>query len=188
MSVKQLVTAEELWDMPDVPGKRFELVDGEVVEVPGAGAIHGLILFALAQLLQEFVRKHDLGLVMPDGVAYVLRRAPDQVRVPDVSYVAWDRVPEEGAPEGFWEGAPTLAVEVVSPHDRADDIHERVQDYLVAGSAQVWVLWPRQSSITVHRGDGSIRNLRPDEILNGHETLPGFSVRVGNLFEVQRRR
>ena len=187
MSVKQMVTAEEFEDMPDVPGKRFELVEGEVVEVPGAGALHGLILFALAQLLERFVRQHDLGLVMPDGVAYVLHRDPDQLRIPDVSFVAWDRVPEEGAPEGFWQGAPTLAVEVVSPHDRADDIYDRVQDYLAAGSRQVWVLWPRQRSLSVYRPDADTRELGPDALLDAGEILPGFSVRVGDLFEARRR-
>jgi Uma2 family endonuclease len=188
MSVKQIVTAEELWEMPDVSGQRFELIDGEVVEVPGAGALHAMIVFALARLLEDFVRQHDLGLVIPDGLAYVLWRGPDQVRIPDVSFVSWDRVPEEGIPEGFWEGAPTLAIEVVSPNDRADDIHHRVQDYLQAGSKQVWVLWPRHQSLSVYRPDADTRELGPDALLDGADILPGFSVRVGDLFDVQRRK
>ncbi|HWV25491.1 MAG TPA: Uma2 family endonuclease [Thermomicrobiales bacterium] len=187
-SVKQLVTAEELWDMPEVPGKRLELVDGEVVEMPGAGALHGLILFALAQLLSDFVRRHNLGLVTPDGVAYLLRRDPDQIRIPDTSFVAWDLVPEDGAPEGFWNGAPTLAIEVVSPNDRADDIQARVQDYLGAGSAQVWVLWPRTRSVSVYRPHTDTRQLGAEDALDGGDILPGFSVRVGDLFDVRRRR
>lgn len=188
MSVKQRVTVEEFWEMPEEPGKRFELVDGELVEVPGAGALHTMIVFALARMLQDFVQQHDLGIVMPDGLAYVLRRGPDQVRIPDVSFVAWDRVPDEGVPEGFWEGAPTLAVEVVSPHDRADDIHERVQDFLESGTQQVWVLWPRRQSVSVYSPDGDTRELGPDAQLDGGDMLPGFSVTVGDLFEVRRRR
>lgn len=188
MSVKHLVTAEELWDMPEVPGKRLELVDGEVVEMPGAGALHGIILFALAQLLNDFVRRHNLGLVMPDGVGYLLSRQPDQLRIPDTSFVAWDRVPDEGAPEGFWDGAPTLAVEVVSPHDRADDVYRRVRDYLEAGSNQVWVLWPKTRRVSVYRPNADTRELGPDATLDGGDILPGFSVRVGDLFEVRRRR
>lgn len=188
MSVKHKVTAEELWEMPDVPGKRLELVDGEVVEMPGAGALHVMIVFAVAQLLERFVRKRDLGLVVPDGLAYVLRRDPDQVRIPDVSFVAWERVPEGEISEGFWQGPPTLAIEVVSPNDRADDIYARVQDYLAAGSDQVWVLWPRQHSVSVHRPDDDTRELGPDATLDGGNILPGFQVRVGDLFAVQRRR
>lgn len=188
MSVKQLVTAEELWDMPDVPGKRLELVDGEVVEMPGAGALHTMIVALLYRRLHDFVNQHDLGLVFPDGLAYVLWRGPDQVRIPDVSFVAWDRVPEEGVPEGFWEGSPTLAVEVVSPHDRADAIHERVQDYLEAGSTQVWVLWPRRQSVSVYRANEDTRELGPGAMLDGGDMLPGFSVRASDLFGVRRKR
>lgn len=188
MSVKQRVTVEGLQDMPDVPGQRFELIDGEVVEVPGAGALHALIVFALARLIEDFVRHHDLGLVVPDGLAYVLRRDPGLVRIPDVSFVAWDRVPEEGVPEGFWRGAPTLAVEVVSPNDRAVDVHLRVQDYLDAGSRQVWVLWPQTRSVSIYRPAADTRELGPDDSLDGGDVLPGFNVRVGDLFEVRRRR
>ena len=188
VSLKQLVTAEEFWDMSDVSGQRFELIEGELVEVPGAGALHAMIAFALARLLEDFVRQHDLGLVMPDGLAFVLRRGPDHVRIPDLSFVAWDRVPKEGIPEGYWEGPPTLAVEVVSPNDRADDIHDRVQDYLEAGSRQVWVLWPRRRSLSVYTLDEDTRELGPDATLDGRDVLPGFQVRVADLFEVRRQR
>lgn len=188
MSVKQMLTAEQLRDLPEVPGKQLELVNGEVVEVPGSGALQSLIATTLLRLLYRHVDEQDLGLVFPDGLGYVLRRGPDQVRIPDVSFVAWERVPEGEISEGFWEGAPTLAVEVVSPHDRADDIYERVQDYLAAGSRQVWVLWPRQRALSVYRPDADTRELGPDSVLEADDILPGFSVRVGNLFDVQRRR
>lgn len=188
MSVKQQVTAEELWEMPEVPGKRLELVDGSVYEVPGAGELHIAIVVMLFKLLDRFAEQHDLGIVRPDGLAYVLRRDPDQVRIPDLSFVAWESVPTGDVSERFWEGPPTLAVEVVSPHDRADDVHERVQDYLEAGTRQVWVLWPRRRSVSVYRPDADTRELGPDAVLDGGEVLPGFTVRVGDLFEVRRRR
>jgi len=188
MHVRQLVTAEELQDMPEVPGKQLELVDGEVVEMPGAGEMHMAIVILLFKLLDRFVEDHDLGLVRPDGLAYRLWRNPDQVRIPDASFVAWDRVPEGEVSYSFWEGAPTLAVEVVSPGDRADDIQARVQDYLDAGSEQVWVLWPKTRSVSVYRPHADTRQLGPDDTLDGGDILPGFDVRVGDLFDVQRRR
>jgi Uma2 family endonuclease len=188
MGLRQIITAEQLWEMPDVPGKRLELVEGLVVEVPGAGALQSMITTSLLRRLAQFVEERDLGLVFPDGLCYVLRRDPDHVRIPDGSFIAWDRVLEGEIEDAFWEGAPTLAVEVVAPNDRADDIYDRVQDYLAAGSAQVWVLWPRHSSVTVYRADGGIRNLGPDALLDGADNLPGFSVRVGDLFEVRRHK
>lgn len=76
---------------------------------------------------------------------------------------------------------------VVSPHDRAQDVHAKAQGYLEAGTRQVWVLWPRERSMTVYDADGGPRELGPEARLDGGDVLPGFSVRVGNLFEVSRR-
>lgn len=188
MSAEQLVTAEELWKLPDVPGKRHEPVDGEVVEVPGEGELHIAILILLFKLLDRFVEQHDLGIVRPDGLAYVLRRDPDQVRIPDVSFVAWHSVPEGEISEGYWEGPPTLAVEVVSPNDLAGEFHERILDYLEAGSSRVWVLWPKGRSVSVYRQGEDTRELGPDVMLDGRDILPGFQVRVADLFAVRRRR
>ncbi len=187
MNVKQLMTAEDVLDLPERPGYTIELVDGELREVPGATALHSLIAAMVYELIRNFARNHDLGLVFPDGAAYVLRRDPDQVRILDVSFVAWTEVPDDGVPDGFWEGAPALAVEVISSHDRAADVHERVLTYVDAGTRLVWVLWPQQTSVTVYDRDGQ-RELGPDEELDGGDVLPGLRVRVGDLFEVRRRR
>lgn len=102
MSVKYLATAEELWTMPDPPGKRRELVDGEIVEMSPATMLHGVIVGKVYEAIVDFVHQHDLGIVAAGDVGYVLRRDPDQVRAPDVSFVTWERVPESGLPDrGF---------------------------------------------------------------------------------------
>lgn len=188
MSVRHLTTAEELWALPEEPGVRHELVDGELVKVPGAGALHNLIAALVFELLREFVHARDLGLACTDGVGYILGRAPDRVRIPDASFMSWERVSDEGVPEGFWPLAPDLAVEVVSPNDRADDVHDKVSEYLDAGARLVWVLWPRRRSVSVHTPRGITRDLGPDEELDGGDVLPGFRVRVAALFEVRRSR
>lgn len=188
MGVKQLVTVEELWALPEKPGVRYELVAGELVEAPAAGARQGLIAALVYDLIRAFVREHDLGLVFPDGVGYILDRDPDLLRIPDVSFIAWARVPEEGIPEGFWPGAPDLAVEIVSPHDRANDVHDKVREYLESGTQLVWVLWPKRRSVTTHTRDGVTREFNPDDELLGGDALPGFRVRVAELFTVRDRR
>jgi Uma2 family endonuclease len=188
MSVKQRVTIEELWEMPEKPGVRYELARGELVEVPGAGALHGLIVAFIYDLIRDFVRGQDLRLVFGDGVGYVLGRDPDRLRIPDVSFISWERVPAEGAPEGFWPGAPDLAVEVVSPNDRAEDVHDKVREYLDAGVRLVWVVWPRRRSVSVHTGAAMAHELGPDDELDGGEVLPGLRARVADLFAVRRIR
>jgi Uma2 family endonuclease len=184
MTVKQLVTAEELWEMPEVPGKRFELVRGELVEMPGAGGVHGLLVRLLLRILDPFVVAHDLGEVFADGVGYIIHRHPDVVRIPDVSFIARARIPEGGIPESYIPFAPDLAVEIVSPTDRAEDVYGKVREYLEAGTRMVWVAWPRYRSVVVYTPNANPRELGPDDELDGGEVLPGFRVRVSELFNV----
>jgi Uma2 family endonuclease len=189
MGAKRLMTAEDLWALPEKPGVNYELVDGEPIEVPGASPLHGLLSALVLRLIGAYTHERDLGLAFGDGTGYILRRAPDVVRIPDVSFVSWARVPEEGVPEeGYWPFAPDLAVEIVSPGDRANDVHDKVREYLAAGAAMVWVLWPRPQSATVYGPDGVARELGPDAELDGGDVLPGFRVRVRDLFAVRRRR
>jgi Uma2 family endonuclease len=180
---KRLMTAEELWELPERPGMRYELVEGVLVEVPGAGALHNLIAALVYRLIYDFVRGRNLGLVFTDGLAYILGRNPDRVRIPDVSFVSRERVPADGVPVGFWPGAPDLAVEIVSPNDRAEDVHEKVREYLASGVRLVWVLWPGSRSVGVHAPGEPTRELGPGDELDGGDVLPGFRVGVTALFE-----
>src|SRR3712207_4127885 len=74
MSVRQAMTIEDLEALPERPGVRLELADGELVESPGAGLLHSLIAAMVYELLRGFVRERDLGVVFTDGTGYVLRR------------------------------------------------------------------------------------------------------------------
>ena len=185
MSATRLITAEEMYAMPDVPGKRFELVRGELVEVPTAGYPHAQLVRALQRLLDRFAVEHRLGEVFPDGLGYIIARDPDVVRVPDVSFIAGDRLPAEGL-QGFVPFAPDLAVEIVSPGDRAEDVYGKVREYLAAGVQLVWVFWPKYRAVSVYEPGGVTRELGPDDELDGGDVLPGFRVRVAELFEAGR--
>lgn len=185
MGVKHLITAEELWTMPEVPGKRFEIVNGELREVPGAGAIRSWIVGTVYRLLFDFVARRKLGRVFPDGTSYVMRRAPDQLRMPDVSFVAIQHLPDRSMPEGYWLQAPDLAVEVVSPEDRAAELDEKAADYLEAGAQQVWFLWPRRRAVSIRMPGNVTKDVGPDDELDGGDLLPGFRVRVGDLFDLE---
>ncbi len=188
MITKQAVTAEQLLAMPDVPGKRFELVDGELVEMPGAGVLHSVIAALVYRLIFAYAEERNLGIAFPDGLGYILHRRPDIVRIPDGSFVAREHIPDGDLPKGFWEGAPDLAVEVVSPNDMADDVHDKVHEYLEMGTRLVWVLWPKTQTVTVHTVDEISRELASEDELDGGDVLPGFTVRVADLFNVPVKR
>jgi Uma2 family endonuclease len=184
MSVRTLLTAEDFLALPDVPGKRFELVRGKLIEVSGATALHGEIVELIHEVLKVFVRLHHLGRVYGDSVAYIVAREPDIVRVPDVSFVARDRVPATGIPDTFWPFAPDLAVEVVSANDRVVEVRKNVREYLDGGTRAVWVAWPATRSIEVRTSARPPQDLGSDDELDGGDVLPGFRVRVADLFDI----
>src|SRR3712207_4037342 len=126
----QLVTAEAFWNLPETEGQR-ELVRGEVIETMPPGGRHGSIALGIGSLLRSWVFSGPGGYTGVEA-GFILSRNPDTVRSPDVSYVRAERIPETGVPEAFWDMAPDLAVEVVSPSESADEVLEKVRDYLTA--------------------------------------------------------
>lgn len=186
MTVTQLMTAEDLWEMPEVPGKRFELVRGELVEMAGASYSQAQLVKRLVLLLDPIASSDDFddpGEVFGDGLGYVLARDPDVVRVPDVSFISRRRILKGGPMrEGFVPFAPDLAVEIVSPNDRANDVRAKVTEYLEGGTRLVWVFWPGFRSISVHAPGNVVRERYEKDTLDGGYILPGFRVRVGDLF------
>lgn len=177
----QLMTAEDLWQLPD-NGMCRELIDGELHETMPPGGVHGAIAVVLATLLRLWVKQHGAGYVGVEA-RYVLHRVPDRVRGPDVSFVRGDRIPQSGIPEGFWELAPDLAVEVVSPTETADEVRSKVRDFLAAGTALVWVIYPRTHEVIAHFPDGQARVYVENDTLAFPDVLPGFACTVVELFE-----
>ena len=114
MTTRTLVTADELLRMPD-EGKRYELIEGELIEMAPAGLRHGEIAATVAVLIGHHVRQNDLGSVFVAEPGFFLQRDPDTVRAPDVAFIAKNRLSPEGAPAGFSDTIPDLVVEVVSP-------------------------------------------------------------------------
>lgn len=176
----RLLTAEEFWALPG-DGKGRSLVRGEVVEAVPPGGKHGGIALELGARLREWAKSGPDGYVGVESGSLV-RRGPDTVRGPDVSYVRAARVPADGAPEGFWEIPPDLAVEVVSPSESAEEVREKVHDYLSAGVPLIWVLYPRTREVVVHTPDGLARTYGSGDVLEGFDVLPGFTCPVAKLF------
>ncbi len=178
-TTSRLLTVEEFAALP--PGaSRRELVCGEVVETMPPGRKHGKIALRLGRLLDAWAETHGGETGVEAG--FILQRDPDTIRSPDVYYVRPERLPEGEVSEGFWTIAPDLAVEIVSPSDTADGLHEKVRDYLAAGASAIWVVYPRSRSITVHTPDGLARTYGPEASLESPDLLPGFSMKIEDLF------
>lgn len=177
----QIITAQDLWQLPDT-GLRRELVRGEVIETIPPGGKHGAIAVILAMLLRLWTKRTAGGYVGVEA-GYILARDPDIVRGPDVSYVRAERIPPSGIPEGFWNLAPDLAVEVVSPNETAEEVREKVRDSLAAGTPLVWTVYPRTGEVIVHTPDGLARTYTTGDTLAFLDILPDFSCTVAEIFE-----
>lgn len=177
---RRSLTAEDLYELA-VDEVRTELVRGDVVCEPPAGFDHGVRAGEIGYHLRRYLEDHPLGVVCGAETGFVLSRAPDTVRAPDAAFVSWERATRLAAPERFFEGAPDLAAEVVSPGDSGREVEEKVRDYLAAGTRLVWVIDPRRSTVTVHRPDAAPGVLTPKDVLDGGDLLPGFSLAVSRL-------
>ena len=179
--VRQQVTARELLYMPD-DGFRYELVQGELRQMTPAANVHGRVAMSFAWRLAQYVEENQLGTVYAAETGFRLATDPDTVRAPDVAFLSRARVEAVGEVEGFWPGAPDLAVEVTSPGDGYTDVEEKVIDWLDAGTKMVVVVNPRQRSATVYKSQSDITALAEAEVLNGGDVVPGFELALRGIF------
>lgn len=154
--------------------------------MPPAKTIHGFRSGRIERALEVFIEQHQLGIVTGEG-GYLLQHDPDTVRAPDAAFLAVDRIPPGGLPEdAYVDGAPNLAVEVVSPDDRDGDIAEKVALWLAAGAERVWEVRPRTRTVTVHRLRAAPTTLRPEDTLTSDDAafaVLGFALSVRSIFE-----
>ena len=181
MTTTQNTTADELLQRPD-DGFRYELVKGELVKMAPAGSEHGDLAMRIGWRLAQHVENHNLGKTFAAETGFQIASNPDTVRAPDVAFVRQERVAEAGEVRGFWPGAPDLAVEVVSPGDTYTEVEDKVLDWLDAGTLMVIVVNPRQRTVTLYRSRADIVILTQNDILDGNDVVPGWSLPIQELF------
>jgi Uma2 family endonuclease len=180
------MTTEELLALPD-DGMDRELIRGEVREKPMTtrGEPHCLVLNNLAYLLTEWLRRQP----GPRGLSYAgdlrvrLRRNPDTFVGIDLAYISAEHKARRVRGASFIDGAPVLAVEILSPHDTAEGIAEKVREYLDAGVALVWEVNPFHRTVTVYRPDAPPELFNERQDLTAEPHLRGFRARVAEVFE-----
>lgn len=182
MATKTLLTAEEYLELPDTGPS--ELVRGEVVEMSPPSTRHGAVCANVTALLRQWAKQHKTGHVACNDAGVITERDPDTVRGADCQFISARRLPQ-GLPErGYPSIPPDLAVEVVSDSDRWAEVMNKVQEYLVAGVVEVWVVEPREEFVQVFRNDaGPVRYDGGDE-LKSDSVLPGFRCRVAEFFDL----
>jgi Uma2 family endonuclease len=181
MAAKTL-TDRELMDLPH-DGNSYEFVDGEIRMSPKTTARHGDVIAQLMILLGTFVKARDVGRVLSPETGF--RMPGGNVRSPDLSFAAKARVPGGTMPETFFEGAPDLAVEVLSPHDREhpQEFMDKIGEYLESGVRLVWVIDPTHRRAIRYRSIEEVRPIPADGVLDGEDVVTGFSCPLAAIFE-----
>ncbi len=181
---KRMTVAEfEQWQLPLDDAYRYDLWDGEVIQMAPASPEHGRVAMSVGSLVHVHAQRHRLGHTYAAETGFVLDEIRQRVLAPDVAFVTRSRIPT-GSQPGFFRGAPDLAVEVRSPSNSARELATKATGYLAAGTRLVWVVEPASRTVTVYRPDQAPQTLGPEAQLDGYDVLPGFRVAVAAIFDV----
>jgi len=179
------MTTEELLALPE-NGMERELIRGQLREKPMTyrNRFHtravSKVAYGLVRWLEQ--RPEPRGEIHTGEVGCILRRDPDTVVGIDVAYFSAEVIARQSEKTTLVEGPPRLAVEVLSPSDKAEEIRDKVLEYLAAGVELVWIVDPYFHTVTVHRPAAQPEMFNSEETLAVASTLPGLEIAVADLF------
>jgi Uma2 family endonuclease len=176
------LTAEEFM-AADLGEGTFELVRGEIVEMPRPTPEHGRVCLNVGYALESFGRQTGLGYAISNDSAVVTERDPDTVRGPDVCFYTHARWSRSQLGKGLPPVPPDLAVEVYSPGNRKGEMSKKTSEYLEVGTLLVWVVYPSRRSVAIYHSDDEFPLvLGEDAVLENLPELPGFRCPVSDFF------
>ena len=176
------MTAGDLLELPD-DDHRYELVRGELIEIPPPGFMSTVVTGRIGRWLGNFVEEHDLGFIGgPEAAAY-LEQNPGTVRAADYALIPRDRIPDPPPARGYIPGAvPALVVEVISPDGGEAAAARRARMWLDAGARLVLVAYIATQEIVAYHPDGTVQRFGMEDTLTCEPLLPGFACPVADIF------
>ncbi|MCX6021057.1 MAG: Uma2 family endonuclease [Chloroflexi bacterium] len=178
---ERLMTGEEMEKLPR-DGRRYELLDGVLHEMAPTNETHDRTRTFVTIVFAEFILPRELGWLMTGDTGYYLRRNPDRLRAPDLSFKSNERLGTGGRSRGYSDVLPDLVVEIVSPGDTAAEVEEKALEWLNGGVRLVLVVYPSTRSVVAYRGPSDLRRYAEGDTLDAEPVLPGFSCPVARLF------
>ena len=158
----------------------YELVDGVLLEKT-VGFRESILAVVLCRILSTFVKVHKLGVVA--GADGMMRLARGLVRIPDVSFISWDRLPDRNIPKKPIPNlSPDLAIEVLSTSNTQKEMKRKLKDYFGSKVRVVWFVDPQQRTVEVFTSPNQSKILKERQTLTGGQVLPGFSLVLEDLF------
>ena len=178
------ITVAEFEAMAADPGHRYELVDGELVDMDGKPR-HGVVTGEIYLLLRVHIRHDNLPLNV--GVNTGFQMDPFTLRFPDVQVTTLERMAEydEDAPGSGWPRfAPDVAIEVVSASNTPTELARKAQEYFANGTRAMWIADPSPRTVVIRRPGVEDEAFGPEDTLTGDPEIPGFSCAVADIFAV----
>ncbi|NJR58656.1 MAG: Uma2 family endonuclease [Cyanobacteria bacterium CRU_2_1] len=177
---KKIWTDEAFMALPK-DGGPYELIDGEVITISNSGMEHGNIATTLSFYLNSQIIPNKLGVLCDSSTAFSLKSG--NKRSPDISFIAKDRLKGlKRLPKGYFQGAPDLAVEIISPSNTFESIHTKLVEYFANDCRLAWVVNPDEQWVMVYRQPQPDRLVKAAETLEGEEIIPGFTLPLAELF------
>jgi Uma2 family endonuclease len=177
---KKVWTEEELLAL-EHPGHKCELVNGEIVISP-VHPLHDIVCMTIARFLGMYVSKKRSGYVLGSNAGFYMTNG--NLRCPDVSFLSKERAKTSPAfPREFFPGSPELVVEVLSPNDTFESLHEKLVEYFDSGCQLAWVVNPQDQTVHVYYSPRPSQLLHENDRIDGAQVLPGFTMSVAEIFE-----
>ena len=179
------ITAAEFWAMPDDPGHRYELVDGELIDMDGTPP-HSVVGSQISRLIGN--RIVEAGLPLHVGHNGGFQMNPHTLRFPDVHVTTWERMAAYNPGEGAWPRfAPDVAIEVVSSSNTPAELNRKTAEYFANGTQAVWIADPTPRTVSIRRSNRPERIFGVGDMLYGDPEIPGFACAVADVFAVLDR-
>ncbi len=179
----KLLTAEDLLRLSS-QGVKGELIRGVLCETVSVGKVHTFIAGNIIAPLHTHVKRDRLGRVGGTDGGVLIQRDPDTVREPDIYFVSAERLPLDDQSDGYLEVLPELVVEIVSPNDTQRAVNDKTLMWLSHSVLMVVEVYPAERAVMVHRPGAPAVTLTGDDVLDGGDALPGFSLPLSEIFDV----
>ncbi len=163
-------------------GHRYELIHGEVVDMGHSSMDQSYFACVLIAKLGKFIQVNQLGAICNSSTAFTLKNG--NKRSPNIAFISRERLKGLSRPlRGFFEGAPDLVVEILSPGNTVEEMHQKIVEYFAHGTRLLWKVDPNEHSILVYHSPEPDSLLRMGDSLEGEDLVPGFSMPVAELFQ-----
>jgi Uma2 family endonuclease len=172
-----LATEKDVLEVLARTGRLCELVDGILVEKP-MGFYESVLATAISHFIRNYLEGRKAGIV--GGADGMLRIVRERIRIPDVSFIRWNRLPQGRDPVPAV--SPDLAVEVLSESNTEREIQDKLGEYFAGGTRLAWIVDPRTRTARIYRTPDQFDRVDEDGSLSGGDVLPGFELKLKELF------